>query len=63
MDVFLHELGRPVSWHLHEKSVQRAVQTALRRAGIEKGGHRCYGYRQPARRRRRTGIDAAAEAE
>ena len=36
MDVFLHELGRPVSWHLHEKSVQRAVQSALRRAGIEK---------------------------
>jgi integron integrase len=35
-DVFLPELGRAVSWHLHEKSMQRAVQTALRRAGIEK---------------------------
>ena len=36
MDVFLRELGRAVGWHLHEKSVQRAVQSALRRAGVEK---------------------------
>jgi integron integrase len=36
MDVFLRDLGRAVGWHLHEKSVQRAVQSALRRAGIEK---------------------------
>jgi integron integrase len=36
MDVFPPELGRAVGWHLHEKSVQRAVQSALRRAGIEK---------------------------
>lgn len=36
MDVYLPELGRAVGWHLHEKSVQRAVQSALRRAGIEK---------------------------
>jgi len=33
-DVYLPDLGRYVRWHLHEKSVQRAVQTALRRAGI-----------------------------
>jgi len=35
-DVFLPQLGRDVSWHLHEKSVQRAMQHALRKAGIEK---------------------------
>jgi integron integrase len=35
-EVFLPELGRYLSWHLHEKSVQRAVQHAIRRAGIEK---------------------------
>ena len=36
MDVFLPELRRAVGWHLHEKSVQRAVQSAMRRAAIEK---------------------------
>jgi integron integrase len=36
MDVFLRDLRRAVGWHLHEKSVQRAVQSALRRAAIEK---------------------------
>jgi integron integrase len=36
MDVFLPDLRRAVSWHLHEKSVQRSVQSALQRAGIEK---------------------------
>jgi integron integrase len=36
MDVFLPELRRAVGWHLHEKSVQRAMQSGLRRAGIEK---------------------------
>ena len=36
IDVYLPELGRAVGWHLHEKSVQRAVHSALRRAGIEK---------------------------
>lgn len=35
-DVYLPDLGRAVRWHLHEKSVQRAVQTAIRRAGIVK---------------------------
>lgn len=35
-DVHLPDLGRTVNWHLHEKSVQRAVQSALRRAGVEK---------------------------
>jgi integron integrase len=35
-DVFFAEYGRDLCWHLHEKSVQRAVQYALRRAGIEK---------------------------
>ena len=35
-DVFIPELEREVNWHLHEKSVQRAVTQALRRAGIEK---------------------------
>jgi integron integrase len=34
-DVYLPELGRAVSWHLHEKSVQRAVLLAVRRAGID----------------------------
>ncbi len=35
-DVFFPEFRRDLSWHVHEKSVQRAVQRALRRAGIEK---------------------------
>ncbi len=35
-DVYLPDLGRAVRWHVHEKSVQRAVQTAIRRAGIVK---------------------------
>jgi len=35
-EAYLPELGRHVSWHLHEKSVQRAVQRAVRKAGIEK---------------------------
>ena len=35
-DVYLPDLGRRVRWHLHEKTVQRAVQTAVRRAGIVK---------------------------
>lgn len=35
-DMYLPDLERKVRWHLHEKSVQRAVQTAMRRAGIEK---------------------------
>jgi site-specific recombinase XerD len=34
--VYLPDLRRSVNWHLHEKSVQRAVQSGLRRAGIEK---------------------------
>src|SRR5690606_8525635 len=35
-DVYLPDLGRSVCWHLHEKSVQRAVQRAVRQAGITK---------------------------
>jgi integron integrase len=35
-DVFLPSLRRKVRWHLHEKSVQRAVQNAVRSAGILK---------------------------
>jgi len=35
-DVRLPELGRYVRWHLHQKSVQRAVRRAMRRAGIVK---------------------------
>jgi integron integrase len=35
-DVSLRGYVRPVCWHLHEKSVQRAVQRAVRLAGIEK---------------------------
>jgi integron integrase len=35
-DIRLPELGRYVRWHLHEKSVQRAVGHAVRRAGIVK---------------------------
>jgi integrase len=34
-DVRLPALDRYVRWHLHEKSVQRAVSRAIRRAGIE----------------------------
>jgi integron integrase len=35
-DVFLADEKRYVRWHLHEKSVQRAVHEAVRRAGISK---------------------------
>lgn len=35
-DVYLPDIGRSVCWHLHEKSVQRAVQRAVRKAGITK---------------------------
>jgi site-specific recombinase XerD len=35
-DIMLRGNHRPVRWHLHERSVQRAVQAAIRRAGIEK---------------------------
>jgi integron integrase len=35
-EVFFTEFDRSLCWHLHEKSVQRAMQGALRRAGIEK---------------------------
>ncbi len=35
-DTFLPDVGRNVRWHMHEKSVQRAVQSAIRRAGIIK---------------------------
>jgi site-specific recombinase XerD len=35
-EIFFSEFGRDLGWHLHEKSVQRAMQGALRRAGIEK---------------------------
>jgi integron integrase len=35
-DVYVPELGRHVRWHLHEKSIQRSVQGAVRRAGILK---------------------------
>jgi len=35
-EVFFPEFERSLCWHLHEKSVQRAMQGALRRAGIEK---------------------------
>jgi len=35
-DVVLADDGRRVRWHLHEKSVQRAVQMAVRRAQIVK---------------------------
>lgn len=35
-DVFSHELGGYVRWHLHEKSLQREVRRAARRAGISK---------------------------
>ena len=35
-DVVLADDGRRVRWHLHEKSVQRAVQLAVRRAQLTK---------------------------
>jgi integron integrase len=35
-DVFLADLQRQVRWHLHEKSMQRAMQLAVRRAGLLK---------------------------
>jgi site-specific recombinase XerD len=35
-DVYLRDLQRHVRWHLHEKSMQRAMQVAVRRAGIVK---------------------------
>jgi integron integrase len=35
-DVYLPDVGRYVRWHLNEKSVQRAMQRALRTAGILK---------------------------
>jgi integron integrase len=35
-DIFLPEEKRYVRWHLHEKSVQRSVYEAVRRAGIVK---------------------------
>jgi site-specific recombinase XerD len=35
-DVYLPEQKRYVRWHLHEKSVQRAMHRAVRRAGIGK---------------------------
>jgi integron integrase len=35
-DIVLRDNRRSVRWHLHEKSVQRAVQNAVRRAGISK---------------------------
>jgi integron integrase len=35
-DIVLRRGTEPLRWHLHEKSVQRAVQNAVRRAGIEK---------------------------
>jgi integron integrase len=35
-DIVLRGSTRPVRWHLHEKSVQRAVQGAVLRAGIDK---------------------------
>jgi integron integrase len=35
-DVYLRDLERHVRWHLHEKSMQRAMQIAVHRAGIVK---------------------------
>jgi integron integrase len=35
-DIALPDDRRVVRWHLHERSVQRAVQAAIRRAGISK---------------------------
>ena len=35
-DIVLRDDHRTVRWHLHERSVQRAIQQAIRRAGIEK---------------------------
>jgi integron integrase len=35
-DIVLPDGNRAVRWHLHERSVQRAVQVAIRRAGISK---------------------------
>jgi integron integrase len=35
-DVFLPDQSRNFRWHLHEKTVQRAVQNAVRRTGIVK---------------------------
>jgi integron integrase len=36
VDVFLPSIGRKVRWHLHEKSVQRAIHRAVLSAGILK---------------------------
>jgi site-specific recombinase XerC len=35
-DIVLRDSRRAVRWHLHEKSVQRAVRGAVLRAGIER---------------------------
>lgn len=35
-DVFIPDIGREVRWHLHEKSVQYAVRSAVKRAGLSK---------------------------
>lgn len=35
-DVVLRDDNRTVRWHLHERSVQRAIQNAIRQAGIAK---------------------------
>lgn len=35
-DVVLRNDNRTVRWHLHERSVQRAIQSAIRQAGIAK---------------------------
>ena len=36
VDVMLRDSNRAVRWHLHERSVQRAMREAIRRAGIAK---------------------------
>jgi integron integrase len=43
-DVFWPEIGRPVRWHLHEKSVQHAVRRAVLAAGIAKPAS-CHTFR------------------
>jgi len=35
-DIVLRDDNRTVRWHLHERSVQRAIQQAIRRTGIAK---------------------------
>jgi site-specific recombinase XerD len=35
-DVYLPQLGRRVTWHLHQKAVQYAVRGAVKRAGLVK---------------------------